>query len=286
MSVLVTGASGGLGRLVCQALASRGGEGLVAVARREQVDRGILACDLTDRDAVGRLLARVRPRLIYHLAGSFSNDYDTDYPLNTLAARHLIEAAAASAPEARIILMGSAAEYGLLQPEDNPVTEQQLLRPVSVYGLTKAWQTQLGLYCAHAQGRDVVVARLFNLLARGLSERLFVGRVEAQIARLQRGEIERIEVGNLGASRDYVEGPQAVAQLEAIAARGARGEVYHVASGEAVTMRALLHRLLDEAGVPRSAVMEGTSAAAGRNGYDVPVIRADLRRTRALMEGK
>jgi len=258
----------------------------VAVARREQAGLGVLACDLTGRDAAAGLVARVRPRLVYHLAGSFSNEYDTDYPLNTLAARHLIEAVAASGLDTRIVLMGSAAEYGLLQAEDNPVTEQQLLRPVSVYGLTKAWQTQLGLYFAHAQGRDVVVARLFNLLASGLSERLFVGRIEAQIARYRRRESKRIEVGNLEARRDYVEGPQAVAQIEAIAARGERGEVYHVASGEAVTMRALLYRLLDEAGVPRAAVVEGTSAAAGRKGYDVPVICADLRRTRALMEGK
>ena len=63
---------------------------VIAIRARKQ---GVIGCDLTDRDAVARLLARVRPRLVYHLAGSFSNDYDTDYPLNTLAARHLIEAA-------------------------------------------------------------------------------------------------------------------------------------------------------------------------------------------------
>lgn len=284
MTTLVTGATGGLGRLLCEALTHRAGGDLVGVARHVPPGKAMLACDVADGTAVSRLVAQVRPRLIYHLAGSFSQDYEADYALNTLAARHLIEAVAANGLDSRIVLMGSAAEYGLLLPQDNPVTEQQVLRPVSVYGLTKAYQTQMGVYFAHARGTDVLVARMFNLMATGLSERLFVGRVERLIDRYQRGEIERIEVGNLDARRDYVGGGEAVAQLEAIAARGARGEVYHVASGRAVAMRDILQEMLDAAAVPRAAVVEGAKEAGGRTGYDVPVICADMTRTRSLME--
>jgi GDP-4-dehydro-6-deoxy-D-mannose reductase len=129
-----------------------------------------------------------------------------------------------------------------------------------------------------------VVARLFNLIAPGLSERLFVGRVERLLARYRNGEIDRIELGNLEAERDYIGTGEAVAQLRAVAARGTAGSVYHVASGKPVRIRDLLHGMLATAGVPPEAVAEAKSGAGGRTGYDVPVIYADMRRTRALIE--
>jgi GDP-4-dehydro-6-deoxy-D-mannose reductase len=230
------------------------------------------------------LVRSIRPRVIYHLAASLTGTYDVDYTVNALSARYLMEACETHCPAARIILMGSAAEYGVVDPPDNPISETRALHPVSVYGLTKAFQTHLAGYFAHARGVDVVVARMFNLLAEGLSEKLFVGRVQRLIERYKRGEAGNIEVGNLDNRRDYVDSVEAVSQIRAIAARGVAGGVYHVASGKAVSMRDLLYRMLDAANIPREAVREATPGAGGRSGYDVPVIFADMRRTRALME--
>jgi len=284
MTTLVTGASGGFGRMLCRALRDGQAEDVVSVARQAADDEEITACDVTDADAVRDLVCRVRPRVIYHLAGSFSNCYEIDYKVNALSARHVLEASAMHAPVARIVLMGSAAEYGVVRREDNPVTEDQALHPVSIYGLTKVFQTHLGRYFAHARGSDVVVARMFNLIAAGLSERLFVGRVERLIDRYRKGETTKIDVGNLDSHRDYVSGVEAVIQVRAIAARGERGKVYHVASGKAVSMRELLHGMLDAAQLPREAICEATPVAVGRTGYDVPFICADMRNTRALLE--
>jgi GDP-4-dehydro-6-deoxy-D-mannose reductase len=228
------------------------------------------------------LLRRVRPRLVFHLAGSFSNDYAADYAVNAQGALNLLEGLRAQAIDARVVLMGSAAEYGVIRPEDNPVAEDRVLRPVSVYGLTKAFQTQVAAWHAHAFGSDVVVARLFNLEAPGLSERLFVGRVERLIRRYRDAQIASFDVGNLESRRDYVTGEEAVAQVRLIAARGEKGGVYHVASGKAVAMREILYRMLDAAGVPRQAAREAVPGAGGRTGYDAPIIFADTRRTRAL----
>jgi nucleoside-diphosphate-sugar epimerase len=274
MTTLVTGAHGGFGRVLGAALRVEAAEDVVLTGRDD--------CDVTDAAAVSELLARVRPRLIFHLAGSFANDYETDYRVNAQAALHLLKAIRRQELETRVVLLGSAAEYGPVQAEDNPIREDRLLRPVSVYGLTKAFQTQIALHCVHALGSDVVVARMFNLLAPGLSERLFVGRVERLIECYRRGETATIEVGNLDSRRDYVSADAALAQLRAIAVRGEAGGVYHVASGEAVVMRDVLHGMLDAAGVPRDAVREGQPAAGGHTGYDAAVIYADMRRTRAL----
>lgn len=280
MSVLVTGALGALGRPLCARLEAAG----ETVERADLPPQGqgrYRSCDLTRGDQVAQLLRETRPTLVFHLAGTLTNSFETDLAVNALSAKHVCDALLAQELAARLVLVGSAAEYGLVSPQENPIREDRVLRPVSVYGLTKAMQTQIAGYYAHARGVDVVVARLFNLLAPGLSERLFVGRVQRQIERYRRGEIGEIAVGSLEAQRDYVEVEVAVRQLQDIAARGRAGEIYHVASGVPVTMRALLERLLGEAGLDFSVVRENRETGRGSS-YDVPVIYADLTKTRAL----
>ncbi len=261
MKVLVTGAAGGLGRLVCARLADDRAVELFRTDRMPSDAPGHLPCDITDPAAVTALLGRTRPERIYHLAGSATGEYERDRAVNADGARFLCEAVRAPGLRSRIVVIGSAAEYGLIAPAENPVPESRALRPATVYGLTKAIQTQIASFYAAQHEVDVVVARLFNLLAPGLADHLFVGRAERLIARFRRGEIATLEFGNLASARDYVEGDAAVDQLALIAAKGARGEVYHVASGRAIVMRDLLARLLREAGIDPAVVREAPHAA-------------------------
>src|SRR3546814_451581 len=162
----------------------------------------------------------------------------------------------------------------MVEGKENPVAEDRVLRPVSVYGITKAWQTELA-YLYAGRGVDVVVARIFNLLGPHLSERLFVGRLRKQIDEVRRGERRRIEVGSLSASRDYIAIEDAATQLLTIAELGDAGKVYNVGSGLPITMQELLCRELAHNGLTEVAVVEATDSADSRR-YDVPLIYADV----------
>ncbi len=281
MRVLVTGAAGALGRLLCARLAADPAVQLFRADRAAGRDPDLLACDVTDAAAVRALLDATRPERIFHLAGSATGDWAVDRAVNADGAWHLLDAVRAGAHAPRVVLIGSAAEYGLVAPDENPVRETQPLRPMAVYGLTKAFQTQIAAHFAARHGADVVVARLFNLLAPGLPEHLIVGRAERLIARYRDGATSVLDFGNLGSTRDYVEGSEAVDQLLRIAARGKAGEAYHVASGRPVVLRDLIGRLVRDAGVPESAIRE-EPARPTRMGIDVPIIYADIAKTRAL----
>lgn len=281
MRVLVTGANGALGRVLCRRFAADGTVELQRTDRAGGDGPGGLPCDITDAGAVRALLERTRPERIFHLAGLSSGEFERDFAVNVEGARHLCEGTLALGLAPRLVLIGSAAEYGFVAPGENPVTEAHPLRPASVYGLTKAFQTQLALFYAARHQVDIVVARLFNLIAPGVPENLFAGRAERLIARYRRGEIAALEFGNLSSTRDYVEGEDAVDQLLLIAGRGVRGEVYHVASGRPITMRDLLARLLREASIPADAVREAPDRPT-RMGTDVPIVYADTSKTRAL----
>lgn len=283
MTLLITGATGGFGRIFSAWTKRHAKEDIILTGRADIGGDGYVQCDMRRPEEIRALIERVRPRLIFHLAGSFLSDYEQDHAVNAGSAKAIFDALLTWGCATRVVLFSSAAEYGVVSPEENPIREDHVLRPVSIYGLTKAFQTQLAYYYAHAHGLDVVVARLFNLRVPGLSERLFVGRVEQSIARLKRGEIDAIEVGNLEGVRDYVTGEEAIRQTNLIALRGRPGEVYHIGSGVPTKVRDLLDTMLHAAGLDWS-VVRMEKHIETRTGYDVPAIYADMSKTRALSE--
>lgn len=280
--VLITGAGGFLGRHLSAYLRARGGARLALTDLRRPAavaGEAAYACDLSDRVAVRRLLRRVSPGVIYHLAGVFSPDREECLRANFLAARNLFESALELRPACRVLALGSAAEYGRVIR--NPVGEDTPLRPFTPYGFSKMLQTRLAEYYARACGLDVVVARPFNLYGEGISERLFPGRVARQAAEFRAGCLARIEVGWLGAVRDYLHVDEAVARLAALAERGKTGEVYNVGSGRPVTMKAFMRGLLRELGVPWAAVRQGVRAHV--NPGEVRRIYADVSKLKRLL---
>jgi GDP-4-dehydro-6-deoxy-D-mannose reductase len=204
-----------------------------------------------------------------------------DYSINSLGARYIIEALIAEGINTRVILIGSAAEYGIVSPDENPIKENRALCPVTVYGLSKAFQTQLGIYFAQNSNIEILIARMFNLQAPGLSEQLFIGRMEKQITAFLRGEIKEIVAGNLDSQRDYISADKAIEQLNMIAKKGKSGEVYHIASGQPIKMKELLHKMLFDARIDPLKIKEDIGAI-GKIDYDVPVIYADMTKTNKL----
>jgi len=277
-TVLVTGSTGALGQAVIRCLNKDGHYNIIATSRKEVDVNARL--DVTDHAQLAAVIDREKPELILHLAATFVNDFDEAYAVNVEASRQLLETIRRSEMTVRVLLIGSAAEYGVIQPEENPVREDHVLNPVSVYGLTKAWQTQLAGFYA-SSGVDAVVARVFNLEGGNLSERLFIGRLQKQIDEVLAGKQSVIELGSLDASRDYISIDEAAVQILAIAKRGESGQVYNVASGVPVTMREILARYLKKNKLDISVVHESASLSH-RVGYDVPVIYADMNKTLQL----
>ena len=280
MNLLVTGAAGFLGRALVARLKLRP-ELTLHLSDRQPAPGGVFHhCDLLDAAAVARLVQKAVPDQIYHLAGTLTNEYSNDFPANVETTRHLLESVRQSGRPVRVLLIGSAAEYGCVRAQDNPVREDHPPAPVSLYGWTKACQTLLmGYYhCVHAL--DLVMARLFNLSGAGASNHLFVGRVEEQASRLLAGETQEITVGNLEAQRDYLPVAEAARQLDRIMQFGQSGQVYHVASGVPTRMKDLLDELLRAQGLSRECVRQAPLSLT--NKLEVPVIYADISRTSRL----
>jgi len=283
--VFVTGATGPLGRAVLAQINELGGYRITAAGRRSDSDIDAdttISCDIRECAQLEAALDRAKPELILHLAATTSpNNLDEAYKTNVAPAQQILEFVLSRQLRTRVVLIGSAAEYGIVLPEENPLAEDRLLRPVSLYGMSKAWQTLLvGLYWS--RGVDVLCARVFNLWGPGISDSLFPGRLQSQINDVLAKRKEVIELGSLAAVRDYVSVDEAATQLLSIAIYGNSGEIYHIASGIPITMRELTARAMAAQGLDFRIVREAPNLS-NRVGYDVPVIYANVSKTDNLV---
>jgi len=279
MKTLITGVQGFTGSSLADQLDPVNGE--VYGADLNSGDSRInMTCDLADAEETLAMLDSVRPDQIYHLAGSFTNTYSRDYAGNVLSTRNLLEAITQLGLTPRVLIVGSAAEYGRVSAAQNPIRESQPLRPISVYGLTKAMQTTLMRYYVERYRLDIEMARTFNLFGKGISERLFVGHVYRQVEKLHNQEIACIEVGNLDALRDYIDVAEALAYYRLIMAQGISGEIYNVGSGRAVAVSEVLERILKAENVPPKMVRQVGPVKAAIE--DVDAAYADISKLLAL----
>lgn len=272
--ILITGASGALGRAVVARL-EKDGEVQIFVAGRQCLDTETsIRCDVRDKEQIIAAIELAKPDIILHLAATLTHDLDEACAVNVESSRHILDFIQSKYLKTRVVLIGSAAEYGVVQPCENPISEDHVLAPVSTYGISKAWQTQLMSKYVVMGGVDVLCARVFNLYGEGMSKKLFAGKLSSQIAEVLQGKQTVIEVGALTAIRDYISTTDAADKLLTIVYRGQTGKIYHIASGVPISMREFAEKQLLAYGLDTSILKEVKSATSDK-GYDVPLIFAD-----------
>ena len=281
MKTLITGANGFVARSLFQLIADKE-EQITRVDVGGAPDEGIISCDLSSIGETQAILERFRPQRIYNLVGSFSNDYAIDWKANYLVTKNILDAVLEVGLAARVLLLGSAAEYGVINKGDNPVSELHPLRPASVYGFTKAMQTLLMNFYCSTKGMDLLMARPFNLYGRGISRKLFIGNVYSQLDMVMKGQAQTVVVGNLDARRDYIDIESAVRCLRLIIEKGNPGEVYNVGKGYSIRTYDLLESILNEYGLDMNIVRTGAGNRTSE--YDASDVFADITKINALRD--
>src|SRR2546423_1483358 len=177
MRVLITGITGMAGSHLADYCLSRGDVEVVGTIRWRSPRNNIAHCadrvrlmetDLRDQAGVRRLLEEIQPDAIFHLAAqsfvpaSWTGTTDT-LMTNVLAQVHLLEAMRdLNMTDVPMQIAGSSEEYGLVHPEETPITEENPLRPLSPYAVSKVTQDMLGWQYHQSFGLRTVRTRAFN----------------------------------------------------------------------------------------------------------------------------
>jgi len=279
MTSIITGALGFTGKYLAESIQGE----IILLARSQKKNSNVIKCDLLDTTFINNLIKKYQPKNIYHLAGSFTQNYKNDFNSNLQATKNILDAVKEFSPSSRVLLIGSAAEYGIVKSEDCPITEDAELRPFNIYGLTKIYQKSLMDFYVNSYALDIVMARPFNLYGKGASSLLFIGNLYKQIDLYKSGKISEILLGNLQTKRDYIFIKDAVRHYITIMKSGASGEIYNVASGKPTSTKDLLKKILDEESLDLS-IIKSDSRPIQAN--DSSVIFADISKLEGLYNDK
>ena len=248
MRLLVIGASGFLGRHVWQQAAAAGVTVVTAGRAGLPGSPEHLQLDLATGDPAGLavLIASAAPDAVANCAGATSGDPEVLAAANVTGAYALVRAMLQAGTPARLVHLGSAAEYGRVEPGD-AVDESAPPRPAAAYGATKLGGTRL-VELGRAAGLDAVVLRVFNPVGAGAPGSGLPGRVAAQLRQALAGGGD-VQLGPLDAVRDFVDARDvAAAVLAAAAAPALPHPVINVGSGTGVLTRTLVKELIGISG--------------------------------------
>jgi GDP-4-dehydro-6-deoxy-D-mannose reductase len=265
MTTLVTGASGFLAAPLCARLRREGAHVTGSDVRAPGAGRTDAwhGADLLDAAAAEALVRATTPTTVYHLVGAVRGDDALVHATNVTTTQHLLRAVQRHAPAARVVVVGSAAEYGSVPAASQPVTEAYVGAPTSAYGRAKCAVTALAT-AAVREGLAVLIARPFNVIGAGVPPTLVVGAIVARLQAALAGASPRaITVGPTSAVRDFIDVEDVVAGLHAIARLGTPGEAYNLCSGAGHQIVDVLARLLALAEAPVEVQADATLAAAG-----------------------
>jgi GDP-4-dehydro-6-deoxy-D-mannose reductase len=271
--VTVTGAAGFAGRHLVAHLRDCGDE-VTTIDRH-----GPQPVDVTDAEAVRHAIAAARPEVVYHLAawshvGASWDDPAAAFRVNAEGTLNVLRACAAAAV-ARVLVVGSAEEYG--RADGVPLDEDAPLRPLTPYGAGKVAADVLALQAHLGDGLATVRVRPFTHTGPGQSPRFVVPALAQRIAAAEREGPDTVPVGNLDPIRDLTDVRDVVRAYRLAALDGAPGEVYNVCSGRGVPVAEVAERLLALARRPLRLV---TDPALVRP-VDVPYLVGSPARLRA-----
>lgn len=247
MRVLITGVTGFVGGHLAEFLLKKKNIKIYGVSRNSPKDpilREILKktshypMDLNHKAELKKILSRVRPDRIFHLAAQSSVPWSWKHPRetytqNTGATLSLLESLRELRLFPRVQIAGSAQEYGIPDKQTGCIPETAAMHPLNPYALTKVIQDDMVLQYYKNYGIPVIRTRAFNQIGPRQSQAFMTAEFARQVALIEAGRMQAVmQVGDLSSVRDFTDVRDTVSAYWQCLERGRAGQVYNIASGK------------------------------------------------------
>lgn len=255
---LVTGITGFAGSHLAEFLLKEGIE-VYGIVRWRSKDNNIdkirprvilEEADLLDAHSLYSTVEKVKPDFIFHLAAQSYVVSSWASPVNTLevnviGSANIFEAVRKAKLNIPIQIACSSEEYGMVYPNEVPITENNPLRPLSPYAVSKIAMDYLGYQYFKSYGLRVIRTRGFNHTGPRRGEVFAESTFAKQIAEIEKGKRDPVVfVGNLDAKRDYTDVRDIVRGYYLAVLKCDSGEVYNICTGKAWKIGDVLKYLL------------------------------------------
>ncbi len=211
--------------------------------------------DIRNRPALEEFLLRERPNQVIHLAGITTLRESFEDPRNTFETTfcgtlNLLSALKTAGFSGRMLFVSSSEVYGLIHEDELPVSETNQTKPQSPYAVAKIAAEALCYQWTKTEAFDIVVGRPFNHIGPGQSPRFAISDFGRQIVMIRLGLAPPIlHVGDIDTTRDFTDVRDIVTAYKQLLDRGINGEIYNVCSGIERSIRSLIERMCELAGI-------------------------------------
>jgi GDPmannose 4,6-dehydratase len=210
--------------------------------------------DLTDPGVCTSLIQRLQPDEVYNLAAQSFVGVSFEQPTTTaqitgVGALHLLEAIRLINPKIRFYQASTSEMFGKVQAI--PQSESTAFYPRSPYGVAKLYAHWMTVNYREAHGIFASSGILFNHESPLRGREFVTRKITDAFARIRAGQLDKLELGNLDAKRDwgfakeYVEGMWLMLQAD-------RPETYVLATNRTETVRDFVTMAAKAAGISLS----------------------------------
>jgi GDP-4-dehydro-6-deoxy-D-mannose reductase len=205
--------------------------------------------DLLNVQKTSDAVKKIKPDYVFHLAASSSPAQSFKNPALTLENNlqsqiNLLEALISIKSDAKILIVGSAEEYGIVEKKYEPVDEQTPIKPISPYAVSKVTQDFLGYQYFVHYGLNIIRVRPFNHIGPRQSIDFVVPAFASQIVQIEKKGSGKIKVGNINSFRDFTDVRDVVRAYLLVLDKGEMGDVYNIGSGKLVKIENVLKTLI------------------------------------------
>lgn len=260
--IVVTGGSGFAGSHLIEELLSLGYTNIYSTTF-SQVDEKTallpldryLQVDLSDTEATLNFFEKLKPTWVFHLASfayvgkSFEKAREL-FSNNINLQLNVLDAVRTHCPQARVLTIGSAEEYGMVDRSIEKIDESVPLCPVNPYAVSKVTQDLLANSYFLSYKLNIVRARPFNHIGTRQTGDFAVPAFAKQIVAIEKGEQQSLRVGSLEAFRDFTSVQDMARAYILLMEKGIVGEVYNIGSGVGIQMKTVVEKLISFAKVP------------------------------------
>lgn len=211
-------------------------------------------CDLCDLSSVTRILQKVQPNVIYHLASHANVRVCFDNPIavfqnNVNGTINLFEAIRLVNSAVRPIVHLSATSESYGNPTTFPMTEEHPTNPVNIYAVSKLTQEKIALSYMKSFGIQTIITRSFAYI-NPRREDIFSSIFAKQVVEIEAGKRAVLKHGNLDSVRTLIDVRDIAKAYHLATLKCVPGEIYNVGGSDVLSVGDFLEKLKQRAGCP------------------------------------